>query len=87
MYDQIDGVAVGLPVALILGNIFMEYDEKGCNRDYSYGGLFYYKRYVNDIFPVFETKDHVFSFYNDFNRQRSNIKFAIEMAKMINSLF
>ena len=50
MYDQIDGIAMGSPFSLIFANIFMEIHEKGWIRDYSYGGLLYYKRYVDDIF-------------------------------------
>ena len=68
MYDQVDGVAMGSPLAPILANIFMGYHEKEWIRNYNYGGLFYYKRYVEDIFAVFETKDHAVSFYNFLSR-------------------
>ena len=81
MYDQVDGVAMGSPLAPILANIFMGYHEKEWIRNYNYGGLFYYKRYVNDIFAVFETKDHAVSFYNYINRQHRNIKFTMETEK------
>ena len=81
MYDQVDGVAMGLPLAPILANIFMGYHEKEWIRNYNYGGLHYYKRYVNDIFAVFETKDHALSFYNYINRQHRNIKFTMETKK------
>ena len=50
MYDQIDGIAMGSSFSLIFANIFMEIHGKGWIRDYSYGGLLYYKRYVDDIF-------------------------------------
>ena len=62
MYDQFDGVAMGLPLAPVLANIFMGYHEKEWIRNYNYGGLFYYERYVDDIFAVFETNDHAVSF-------------------------
>ena len=68
MYDEVDGVAMGSPLAPILANIFMGYHEKEWIRNYNYGGLFYYKRYVEDIFSVFETKDHAVSYYNFINR-------------------
>ena len=61
MNDQVDGAAMGLPLAPILANIFMEYHEKKWIRSYNYGGLFYYKRYVDDIFTVLEAKDHAAS--------------------------
>ena len=53
MYDQVDGIAMGSPLAPILDNISMEYHEKGWIRNYIYGRLPYYKRYVDDIFAVF----------------------------------
>ena len=68
IYDQVDGVAMGLPLAPILANIFMGYHEKEWIRNYNYGVLFYYKTYVDDIFAVFETKDHAVSFYNYISR-------------------
>ena len=53
MYDQVDGIAMGSPLAPILDNISMEYHEKNWIRNYIYGRLPYYKRYVDDIFAVF----------------------------------
>ena len=52
--------------------------KNGWIRNYSYGGLCYYKRYVDDIFSVFETKDHAVSFCYYINRQHRNIKFSME---------
>ena len=86
MYHQIDGVVMGSPLAPILDNIFMGYHEKGWIRDYSYGSLLYYKRYVDDIFAVFETKDYSASFYNYINKHHNNIKFNMETEKTIKSL-
>ena len=59
----------------------MGYHEKEWIRNYNYGGLFYYKRYVDDIFAVFETKDYVGSFCNYINRKHRNIKFTMETEK------
>ena len=42
MYDQVDGVTMGSPLAPILANIFMGCHEKGWIRNYIYGGLLYY---------------------------------------------
>ena len=61
MYDQADGVAIASPLARILINIFMRNHENGLNRNYSFEELIYYKRYVDDIFSVFQTKDHAVS--------------------------
>ena len=79
MYDQVDWVATSFPLASILAHILMGYHEKGWIRNYNYGGLLYYKRYVDDIFPVFETRGHAVLFYNYINRQHSNIKFTMEI--------
>ena len=70
MYDQVNGVVMGSPLAQILANIFMGYHKKGWIWNYNYGGLLYYNRYVDDIFAVSETKDHAVSFYNYINRQQ-----------------
>ena len=61
MYDQADGVAMASPLARILTNIFMRNHENGLIRNYSFEELIYYKRYVDDIFSVFQTKDHAVS--------------------------
>ena len=82
MYNQVDGVTMGSALAPILANIFMGFHEKGWIRNYNYGGLLYYKRYVDDILAGFETKDHVVSFYNYISRKRSNIKFTMEIEKI-----
>ena len=81
IYDQVDGVAMGSPLAPILLNIFMGYHETEWIRNYNYGRLFYYKRYVDDIFAVFETKDHAVSFYNHINKQHRSIMFTMETEK------
>ena len=44
MYDQVDGIAMGSPLAPILDNISMEYHEKGWIRNYIYGRLLYYTK-------------------------------------------
>ena len=61
MYDQADGVAMASPLARFLTNIFMRNHENGLIRNYSFEELIYYKRYVDDIFSVFQTKDHAVS--------------------------
>ena len=81
MYDRVDGVTMGSPLAPVLANISMGYHEEGWIKNYNYGGLFYCKRCVDDIFAVFETKDHAASFCNYINRQHRNIKFTVETKK------
>ena len=87
MYDQFYGVAMGSPSPPILTIIFMGFQEQGQIRNYNYVGILHQKRYVNDIFAVFETKDHADSFYNYINRSHSDIQFSIETEKTENSIF
>ena len=56
----------------------MGYHERGWIRNYNSGGLRHYKRYFDDIFAVFETKDYAVLLYNYINRKHSNIKFTME---------
>ena len=49
MFNQIDGIATGSPLASILANILIGYYQKEWVKDYNYEALLYYKRYVDDI--------------------------------------
>ena len=87
MYDHVDGFATGSPLAPILAKNFMGYHENRWIKYYNYRGLLYYKRHADDIFLVFETKDHAVFCYNYINRQHSNIKFKHENRKTRHSIF
>ena len=49
-YDQINGVAMGSPLAPVLANLFMRQYEKEWLRNYGGVSPSYYTRYVYDIF-------------------------------------
>ena len=59
-YSQIDGVAMGSPLGPTLANIFLCYHEttwiKNCPKSFK---PVYYKRYVDDIFVLFEKPEQV----------------------------
>ena len=59
-YSQIDGVAMGSPLGPTLANIFLCYHEttwlKNCPKSFK---PVYYKRYVDDIFVLFEKLEQV----------------------------
>ena len=77
IYDQIDGVAMGSPLAPVMANIFMRYlEEKFSN----FGGVLpaFYRRYVDDSFLLFENKNDVGPFYEFMNSLHPNIKFTLE---------
>ena len=52
-YDQIDGVAMGSPLAPVLANLFMGHNEKFWLENVEATPPSYYRRYVDDIFSVF----------------------------------
>ena len=52
-YDQIDGVAMGSPLAPVLPNLFMGHKEKRWIENFQGTPPSYYRRYVDDIFSVF----------------------------------
>ena len=54
-YDQIDGVAMGSPLGPVLANLFMGVMEDMWLNEYSGPPVLFYKRYVDDIFCVFES--------------------------------
>ena len=52
-YDQIDGVAMGSPLAPVLANLFMGHNEKLELENFQWIQPSYYRRYVDDIYLVF----------------------------------
>ena len=75
-YSQIDGVAMGSPLGPTLANIFLCYHEtmwlKSCPKSFK---PVYYKRYVDDIFVLFEKPEQVSRFVKYMNKTHKNIKF------------
>ena len=58
-YNQIDGVAMSSSLGLTLANIFRCYHESNWQKDYLKDFKpAYYKRYVNDIFILFNQPEH-----------------------------
>ena len=77
-YDQIDGVAMGSPLAPVLANLFMGYHEANWINNYSHHKPLFYRRYVDDIFSVFNNENEAIDFFNYLNKQHPNIKFTYE---------
>ena len=63
LYKQIDGVAMGLPLGPTLANAFLCHYEKlwldSCPLEFK---PLLYIRYVDDIFVLFKSKDHLLLF-------------------------
>ena len=54
LYSQIDGVAMGSPLAPVLANIFMGFYESKWLNEYNLYKPKFYLRYVDDILAAFE---------------------------------
>ena len=79
-YMQSEGVAMGSPLGPTLANSFLCFHEKNWldNCPSQFKPVFY-RRYVDDIFLLFETKDHVKKFEKYLNSRHGNIKFTVEI--------
>ena len=78
IYGQIDGVSMGSPLAPILANLFMGYHENDWIEKAQVAKPTFYKRYVDDIFAVFEPELDAEIFNTYLNTKHKNIKFTYE---------
>ena len=79
LYKQIDGVAMGSPLGPKLANAFLCHCEKiWLNECPSQFKPVVYKRYVDDIFVLFKSKEHLKLFVNYMNSKHRNIKFTFK---------
>ena len=62
-YDQVDGVAMGSPLGPVLANLFMSHNEGKWIENYLGHKPLYYKRYVDDIFCIFNSKVEALEFF------------------------
>ena len=76
-YDQIDGVPMGTPLAPVLANLFMGYNESIWLNEYSLPPILY-KRYVDDIITAFRSENEADNFLEFLNSRHPNIKFTME---------
>ena len=69
---------MGFPLAPILANLFMSFHESKWIDQYKTNRPLYYRRYVDDIFALFNIKLEAENLLLYLNTQHSNIKFTIE---------
>ena len=79
LYQQVDGVAMGSPLGPTLANIFLcHYEDiwlRNCSLECKPS---YYKRYVDNIFVIFESETQVELFKNFVNTCHPKMKFTFE---------
>ena len=78
-YKQVDGVTMGSPLGPTLTNLFsVYYEHKWLEKCPLQFRPKYYRRYVDDIFLMFESRDHVKKFYKYMNSRHLNFQFTCE---------
>ena len=78
VYDQIDGVAMGSPLAPVLANLFLGHYENIWLNKYQGPTVHFYRRYVDDTFCLFNTEHDAISFFDFINSQHPSITFTME---------
>ena len=82
IFSQVDGVTMYSPLEPALANLFMGYNEQK-QLESDYGRLVtFYRRYVDDIFCLFENEHQALTFLDFLNSQHPNLKFTIEKQHM-----
>jgi hypothetical protein len=78
-YCQIDGVAMGSPLGPTLANLFLAYhEEKWLNDCPVQFKPKFFRRYVDDVFLLFDNRDQVKKFLKYMNSRHRNIRFTYE---------
>ncbi len=78
-YKQVDGICMGSPLGPTLSSLFLAHLEKNWfQNDFS---PVMYRRYVDDIFCIFDDETSFQRFYDYINNQHSNLKFTVEIGK------
>ena len=79
LYKQIDEVAMDSPLGPTLANAFLcHYEKIWLNECLSQFKTVVYKRYVDDIYVLFKSKEHLKLFVNYMNSKHRNIKFTFK---------
>ena len=79
LYKQIDGLSMGSPLGPTLANPFLCFYEKKwleqCPEKFK---PVYYRRYVDNTFVLFRSRDHLIKFKDYLNKYHSNLIFSFE---------
>ena len=78
-YIQVDGVAMGSILGPIMANIFLSHHEENwlnkCHIEFKPS---FYRKYVNNIFVLFESSESAGSFREYMTSKHQNINFTVE---------
>ena len=77
-YEQIDGVALGSPLASLLANIFMDHLEKNWLETYNGPEVIFYRRYVDDTFCLFNADRDAKEFIFQLHQWQAPLRFSME---------
>ena len=77
-YSQIDGIAIGSPLAPVLANIFIGFYESKWLSEYNLNKPKVYLRHVDNILAAFDKEQDSLNFLNFLNNTHANIKFTTE---------
>ena len=73
---------MGLPLGPYMANVFLSFYEikwlEQCPKEFK---PVFYRRYVDDIFVLFESAEHLSKFRNYFNTCHPNMSFSFEQEK------
>ena len=69
---------MGSPLAPVLANIFMGFQESKWLNEYNRNKPKFYLRHVDDILAAFNREQDSLNFLNFLNKSHPNIKFTIE---------
>ena len=72
--DQIDGVAMGSPLAPMLVNLFMGHHERIRLENYKASSILFYQCYVDDTFCLFDTERDATLFFDYINDRHPNMR-------------
>ena len=82
LYKQKDGVAMGSPLGPTMANVFIFFYEvkwlEQCTNEFK---PVFYRRYVDDIFVLFKSAEHLSKFSDHFNTCHQNMSFSLEQEK------
>ena len=82
LYKQKDSMAMGSPLGPTIANVFLSFYEikwlEQCQKELK---PVLYRRYVDDIFVLLKSTEHLSNFRNYFNTCHPNMSFSFEQEK------